>query len=362
MDSSPTPAHIALAQGDDAPQHGPRPLPLFLNILWRETQGDADLRRRALAGLRAYQHATRPAAPSPARCIAQAGAARLLRYGTEKGGFPVVFIPSLINPPHVLDLSERRSLLRHMAAAGHDAYLVDWGTPGAHDAALALDGHVTERLLPLLATLPTPPILVGYCLGGSLALGAAAVMSPAAVATIAAPWRFDRFQQADRDLIAKLWRDARPICERLGYVPMEVLQSGFWAMDPARTIRKFAAFADMEPGSDAERAFLAVEDWANEGAPLTFAAGCDLFERFYAGNAPGEGAWKVGDRSVNPADLDCPTLSIVSTTDRIVPAAAGPALADERRLTLGHVGMVVSARARDMLWEPLSLWLSSQGG
>jgi polyhydroxyalkanoate synthase subunit PhaC len=70
----------------------------------------------------------------------------------------------------------------------------------------------------------------------------------------------------------------------------------------------------------------------------------------------------VADRVVDPAALDCPSLSIVSINDRIVPAAAGPRLREERSLHLGHVGMVVGGRAREMLWEPLSLWLSSQGG
>ncbi|WP_198162958.1 alpha/beta fold hydrolase [Sphingobium sp. TCM1] len=362
MDSSPTPAYIALAQGDTAPQHGPRPLPLFLNILWRETEGDPDLRRRAFRGLRKYQEAQRPApAPQPWH-LASAGPARLLRYGAENGRFPIVFIPSLINPPQVLDLSESRSLLRRMAAAGHDAYLVDWGTPTARDAMLGLDGHVTQRLLPMLGALPRPPILVGYCLGGCLALGAAAMQRFPALVTIAAPWRFDGFPARDLDLISGLWRGAKDMCERIGSVPMEVLQSGFWAMDPTRTIRKFAAFADAEPGSDAERAFLAVEDWANGGAPLTFAAGRDLFEGFYAGNASGSGRWLIDGRMVDPAALDCPSLSIVSTNDRIVPAEAGPALREQRSLSLGHVGMVVGGRAREMLWNPLSLWLSSHGG
>lgn len=304
----------------------------------------------------------RPPVPPPARCVAAAGAARLLQHGAENGRNPVVFVPSLINPPQVLDLSESRSLLRHMGAAGHDAYLVDWGQPSPDDAMLGLDGHVTDRLLPLIAALPRPPILVGYCLGGSLVLGAAALRPFPAVATIAAPWRFDAFSTADLDLVAGLWRGAKPMCERIGYVPMEVLQSGFWAMDPARTIRKYAAFADMAPGSDAERAFLAVEDWANGGAPLTFAAGRDLFDHFYAGNVSGAGRWQVGGRHVDPAALPCPTLSIVSTSDRIVPAAAGPRLREERSFSLGHVGMVVGGRAREMLWEPLSLWLSTHGG
>ncbi len=303
----------------------------------------------------------RPPAPPPARCVATVGAARLLQHGAANDRNPVVFVPSLINPPQVLDLSESRSMLRHMAAAGHDAYLVDWGMPSPQDAQLGLDGHVTERLLPLLSALPRPPILVGYCLGGSLTLAAAALHPVPAMATIAAPWRFDAFPTPDLDLIGGLWRGAKSMCERIGYVPMEVLQSGFWAMDPARTIRKYAAFADADPGSDAERAFLAVEDWANGGAPLTFAAGRDLFDGLYAGNLSGTGRWQVGDQIVDPAALACPTLSIVSTTDRIVPAAAGPRLREERRVSLGHVGMVVGGRAREMLWNPLSLWLSTHG-
>ena len=120
--------------------------------------------------------------------------------------------------------------------------------------------------------------------------------------------------------------------------------------------------ADTEPESEAERAFLAVEDWANEGAPLTFAAGRDLFETFYAADAPGRAQWRVGDVTVDPARLTCPTLSIRSTTDRIVPAVASPDLQEERNLSLGHVGMVVSGRARASLWDPLSLWLSTHGG
>ncbi|EPR09739.1 poly-beta-hydroxybutyrate polymerase [Sphingobium indicum IP26] len=362
MDTSPTPAFSALAQGNAAPQHGPRPLPLFLNILWRETQDDPELRKRAFQGLRKYQEASRPSPPPAVPVVASAGSARLLRYGTENGRFPVVFVPSLINPPQVLDLSASRSMLRHMSAAGHDAHLVDWGTPAADDGALGLDRHVTERLLPMLAALDRPAIVVGYCLGGNLAIGAAVLHPVRALATIATPWDFDGFPAADREEIGALWRSSKPMCQRLGYVPMEVLQSGFWAMDPARTIRKYAAFADMAPGSDEEHAFLAVEDWANGGPPLSHAAGRDLFEQFYAANASGRGEWLVGGRAIESRRLACPTLSIRSAADRIVPAAAAPEMAENATLNLGHVGMIVGGRARTMLWEPLSQWLSSHGG
>jgi polyhydroxyalkanoate synthase len=361
MDTSPAPDDTAIAQAHVAPQHGPRPLPLFLNILWRETEGDPDFRKRAFRGLRKYQAASRPAPPPPAPMVATVGNARLLHYGAENGRSPIIFIPSLINPPRVLDLSERRSLLRHIAAAKHDAYLVDWGTPAPEDRDLDLAGHIIDRLLPLIADLPRPPILIGYCLGGSIAMGAAAKLPVRALATLAAPWHFDRFPQSDRDQIAALWRSAKPVCERLGYIPMEVLQSGFWSLAPGSTIRKYAAFLDMAPGSETERAFLALEDWANAGPPLTFAAARDLFENFYADNLTGEGRWRIGD-SLVPSVPDCPMLTIRSSTDRIVPADAAPRSGDVRTLALGHVGMVVGSRARETLWEPLSQWISEQGG
>jgi polyhydroxyalkanoate synthase len=340
-------------------------LPLFLDILWRETEADPVLRNKAFAGLRRYQHAKRVQQIRPSRIAASAGSARLLQYGTENPDFrraPVVLVPSLVNPPTVLDLSAERSLLRYLARRGHHASLVDWGTPKAEDAGLSLAGHAVHRLMPLLAGFPTPPILVGYCLGGTLSLALAALGKARAVATIAAPWIFSAFPDADRVQVAALWAEAKPMCARLGYVPMEVLQSGFWALDTARTIRKYAAFADMQPGSDRERAFLALEDWANAGPPLTYAAGEELFERLYAGDATGTGQWLIEGRQVIASSLSCPSLSVRSSTDRIVPAASSPQLDENWTLPLGHVGMIVGGSAPERLWAPLSGWLSSQGG
>ncbi len=287
----------------------------------------------------------------------------MLHYGTGKQGRkPLVFIPSLINPPHVLDLSESQSLLRHFAARGHDSWLVDWGAPLPEDSDLDLAGHVEHRLLPLLRTLPEPPVLVGYCLGGTLAIAAASRIPVAGLVAIAAPWDFGAFPDDTREQIASLWANAKPVCERLGYVPMEVLQAGFWAIDPARTVRKYAAFAEMEAGSDAEKAFLVLEDWANAGPPLTLAAGMDLFDGFYAGNAAARGEWRVGGDPVSIDRLDCPSLSIASQTDRIVPAASAPRLREIRTLGLGHVGMIVGRSAPETLWVPLEQWVTEQGG
>lgn len=287
--------------------------------------------------------------------IAAVGTARLRDYGGD--GTPVVFVPSLINPPFVLDLAPDNSLIRHVARRNR-ALLIDWGMPTPDDRALDVSAIIETMLLPMLRTLDTPPVLVGYCLGGTIALAAASAMPVAGVALIATPWHFSGFGDEARRNIGKLWHEAEPACDLLGLVPMEVLQSGFWRLDPARTVGKYESFASLEPGSNAAQNFIALEDWANAGAPLPLAAARQMFDRFFTADDPGEGRWTIKGRKVDPLALSCPTVDFVSLTDRIVPAASSARLADRRELGAGHVGMVVGGRARTLLHDPLADWIS----
>lgn len=340
-----------------APQHGPRPLPLFLDLLRSETAASPQRRAAALAGLRAYQQAERGPPRTPPPEVARVGRACLREYGG--GGRPVLFVPSLINPPFILNLAPENSLVRFVADRGYRPLLLDWGTPSPEDRAQDIAGHVEQLLLPLIRGLEEPPVLVGYCLGGTMALAAAAAAPVAGLALIAAPWRFSGFSGAALDQIDLLWESAQPACEMLGLVPMEALQSGFWKLDPARTITKFERFAQLDPGSAAAQAFVALEDWANAGAPLTYAAGRELFDDLFAADLPGRARWQVAGIRPDPAALACPSIEFVSLTDRIVPAASSAGLADRRELVSGHVGMVVGSRARAELFEPLADWLSA---
>jgi polyhydroxyalkanoate synthase len=249
-------------------------------------------------------------------------------------------------------------LLQWLARQGVRPLLVDWGTPTPEDRAQDVTAHVEQLLLPLLATLDRPPVLAGYCLGGTMAIAAGSAIRSAGLVTIAAPWRFQAYGDA-LEPISVLWDQAHATCEQLGLVPMEVLQSGFWQLDPKRTVAKFERFARLEPGSPEARAFIALEDWANGGAPLTFAAGRQMFDDFFVADLPGSGRWQVAGHAVDPAALDIPSLSFVSTTDRIVPAASAARLGEVRELAMGHVGMIVGGRARDALWQPLADWLTS---
>jgi polyhydroxyalkanoate synthase subunit PhaC len=340
-------------------KYGPRPLPLFLELVARECGGDAARVAAVMQGLRAFETAERLPPRALAPVVASIGRAKLHDFGGS--GPPLIFVPSLINPPTVLDLMAGHSLLEWMAAQGFRVLLVDWGSPDVSERDLDIGGHATRYLVPLIESLGEAPLLAGYCLGGTMAIAAACLTPVRALALIAAPWNFSGFPDTARAEQASLWQTAQPSANALGLMPMEILQSGFWRLDPARTVGKYAEFAMMEAGSSKVRRFIAVEDWANDGPPLTYGAAREAFEDFFGGNVTGLGTWRVGGGIIDPAKITCPTLDIISTVDRIVPAASASGLPNRLVLGLGHVGMIVGSRAPKQLWQPLAGFMSNAG-
>jgi len=325
-------------------------------MLRSETADQPDRTAAALRGLRRYQEADRSAGSPPMPVLAKVGRASVRDYGGS--GMPVLFVPSLINPPDVLDIDPERSLLRWLAGRNMRPLLLDWGTPEPAERDLTMAGHVETMLLPLIEAIGEPPILVGYCLGGTMAIAAAALRPVAALALIATPWRFGDYPEATQRALAELWTVGEPATDALGVLPMEVLQAAFWRLDPSRTIRKYEDHGAREPDDPASQAFVRLEDWANDGPPLTRGAARELFVDMFGQDLPGKGRWRVSGQVIDPAALSMPMLEIASTTDHIVPAITTPAMGERIDLALGHVGMIVGSRARSSLWEPLAAWLS----
>ena len=334
---------------------GPHPLPAFLALALRETGGDAARMAAVLAGMRAYQQHPHARPTAEHSVVARAGTARLLDHGGR--GRPVVLVPSLINAPDVLDLAPDASLTAYLATNGLNPLVVDWGAPGEAERAMDLDRLVTERLLPLIASLGEPPLLVGYCLGGTIAAAAAALAPPARLALIATPWLFAGYGDERRATMVHLWDDIGSAARATGVVPIDLLQPGFWNLDPERSVAKFERFGLLDPHAREARHYVLVEDWVNSGPPIGFAAAAHIFERFYRDDEPGRDRWFVDGRAVDPGALPCPVLNIVSTMDRIVPAEAAPIAGKRIDIAAGHVGMMVGGRALELLYEPLTRWL-----
>lgn len=348
---------------DELRQHDPSALSAaVMEETFRRMQATVD-------GIDRYQTHGYRRDPTHPPTIWYQGAARLLDYGGD--GPPTLFVPSLVNRAYILDLDEETSLLRQLAREGvARPLLLDWGSPSAVERDFDVGCYVTGPLSSAidqaveLAAGPVP--IVGYCMGGTLAI-AAACHRPERISglgLLASPWDFHAdLSEPARAFIAAapLWR---PVLQAFGEMPVDLIQAFFAALDPNLALRKFQRFAEMNPASEAARRFVALEDWLNDGVPLTYRVADECLTGWYGENRTARGEWRVNGTVVDPARIECPAFVAIPANDRIVPPAS--ALGAARALPnatvveprAGHIGMVVGSRAARALWAPLSAWLA----
>ena len=331
---------------------------------------DAEARRRLngfAEGVRRYRRHPRAPRLAEPPALWRRGSTRLLDYGGR--GRALLVVPSLINRGYILDLTEKRSLMRHLAEAGWRPLLVDWGDPGPAERRFSLTDYVCGRLEPALdeivAATGETPAVVGYCMGGLLAL-ALAVRRPALVAALvllATPWDFHDAAPGTIRLIRAAAPGLTAMIDHLGELPVDVIQAMFSSLDPYLTADKFRRFAALPDDSEKAREFVALEDWLNDGVPLVGSVARECLLGWYVENTPPGGRWRIDGRPVVAAEVRTPTLVAIPDNDHIVPPGSAAALATAipgataARLPTGHIGMVAGGRARTMLYEPLARWL-----
>ncbi|WP_448208403.1 alpha/beta fold hydrolase [Azospirillum sp. sgz302134] len=344
----------------------------FARAVDREVRRQLDL---ALTGIERYRHHPyRRDLPDPPVAWTE-GPTRLLDYGAlgDGRGRPVLFVPSLVNRHYILDLSERKSLMRWLAGQGIRPFLIDWGTPGPLERRFTLTDYIAGRLeralVALVEAVGRPVPVVGYCMGGLLA-GALALRRPkevAALGLMATPWDFHAEDAAMARRAAAFFQPYGPMLEAWGELPVDALQALFAQLDPLLALKKFSQFARMDQDSRAAQAFVALEDWLNDGVPLVAGVARDTLAGWYGRNDTARGNWLIAGLPVVPERIAVPTLALIPERDRIVPPASAVALA--RRIAggqmirppLGHIGMVVSAGAETGVWRPLADWLTATG-
>lgn len=330
---------------------------------------EAETRRRMdrfLRGIELYrQHPYRRTLPDPP-VSAEWGSARLLDYRTSGTGRVCLAVPSLVNRAYILDLSARRSLMRHLAGQDLRPFLLDWGSPQVEECHFGISTYIRQRLLPAIDHIEQEtgeaPVLIGYCMGGLLALAAARERAIAGLALLATPWDFTESHN-------RLWLEtalaAEPLFSASSLFPLDLIQMFFASLDPMQVARKFLCFAEMDQNSTAAQDFVALEDWLNDGVPLALPAAMECCRGFYQDNLTARLQWPVLNKPLDPADITCPTLVLSPQQDRIVPHHSAAALAKvlphatHISPDLGHIGMIVSRHAPQQVWQKLVAWIKS---
>lgn len=285
---------------------------------------------------------------------------------------PLLLVCSLINRPYVLDLLEERSVVRRLLGAGIDVWLLDWGTPDETSPARGL-GYYALDLLPRAAagvsaaTRAEAVHVLGYCMGGTFALMAAAAdrLPPGGLVTLATPVDFD-----DGGMLS-IWcrtpgMDPRELARAFGIIPPYILQPAFKMLDPLGLAAKFVHLDGKLADDEFLRFFLSMETWLEDSVGFPGRAFAEWIEA-YQTNALARGQMVVDGVRIDLGRVDRPVLNIVAEADYITPTRSSLALEGllghrERdyelvRMAGGHIGLSTGGAAHRELWPRVAAWL-----
>ena len=317
-------------------------------------------------------------APTPARLVHQENKLRVLGYDAAKlkgrRPAPALIINSLINKYYILDLTPGKSFVAYLAGQGIPTYMIDWGVPDAGDARLTLSDHVNRYLHRAIEAVCADAgveqtALIGYCMGGTLALMYAA-LHPARIrglALLATPVDFNN------DALLNLWTrreyfDADKLVDAFGNPPEQLLQSAFMMMKPTKNITKYVDLLQNADNEDFVETFLAFDYWVNDVVSLPGETFRQFIKWCCQENQLVQGKLKLGRRTVKLAQVTVPLLNVVANHDDVVPRASSEALMSlvgsrEKELLAvngGHHGLSIGKSAVEIVWPGIAQWVKRQ--
>ena len=340
--------------------------------LLRETERNAIRARNGLKYVTGTEWA--PVRPTASDVVWRQGTAELRRYRSDAVRFaePVVMFIGLVSTSYILDLHRSNSVARHLLDAGFDVYLLDWGTAGPADAQNTLETYTT-RYLPraLRAALRESQAerasLLGYCMGGNLALMALAAqpLPVRSLTTMAVPIDFTALPGLAGELRERAL-DPDALVDWTGNVPPQYLSAFFRVRKPTADIPMTARLWEHLWDDEFVEAHQAMARWAREHVPFPGAAFRQVSEQWLRCNAFLENRLRLGGRRLDLRDVRCPTFSILAVRDDLVPPEAARPIGDVigaqefelLELEAGHAGLTTSRKAATTTMPALRAWLT----
>jgi polyhydroxyalkanoate synthase len=310
---------------------------------------------------------------TPRDLIWQRDTARLWRYRSDQRTCapPVLIVHSLISKAYILDLLPGNSMVGFLIEEGFDVYVLDWGRAYPADAENTFETYVEDYIPRAIAAAcgysdTNDLTLVGYCLGGVLALLLAAA-DPGQVRNLIALTTPCDFRELG--FMSQMFVEGRlepaDVVDSTGIVPARVLDQAFQSLKPTGAVVQQVNVLQNLWNDQWLTGFIAMNKWARDQSPLPGAVFGQIVEILVRGNSLAEGTIALGKREVSLGDIECPFLNVFCRRDEIVPPRSAAPLAGlvgstdvtELCLESGHVGLVAGREAAKVARPQIADWI-----
>lgn len=313
---------------------------------------------------------------TPKDVIYSRGTLRLYHYhpqSEEVYRIPVVLVMSLISKPYILDLTPGVSFVEFLLKQGFDVFMIDWGVPRPEDSKLRLEDYVLDFIPACIekvqeATGETDVSIIGYCMGGLLALLYGGVVEDAPMTnlvTIATPVNFEGMglfkQWSD-----KRWFDVDRIVDTLGNVPAEMIYRSFELLRPADRLVSYVRLWDNLWNDQYVKHYRLLNRWTSDQIPFPGECFRQTTKELQWENKLIKGELELDGQRVDLKRITAPVLNAMAQHDHIAPYEATHELTslvgseDKEDVVLkgGHVSLVSGMNAVMRLWPKVNEWLA----
>jgi len=322
---------------------------------------------------------------TPARIIAEAPQGTVFQYLTPEARtrhLPILLIPPLAAPTICFDLRRGCSMAEHFLGLGHATYMVDYGSIAFSDRDLGLEHWVQDVLPTAIAEVSEhaggqPVQVVGWCLGGIMALLALAArpeLPVNAIAAVASPFDFAQLRmfaplRGAANLTNGLLGTA--IYRVLGGAPAPIVKRAFQLSTIDKYLTKPLAMANHLHDRDFLAQIEAVDHFIDNMHAYPGRTMGQLYHQFFRVNDLADGRLSLGDHDIDLADVRVPVLSIAGKTDTLAPRAAvhhvGELLTGAPEVQLktgpgGHLGVLTGRAAAKTTWHWIDEFLARHEG
>src|SRR3954447_17231268 len=303
---------------------------------------------------------------------------RYLRRGWQPShSTPILLVPPLAAPAWCFDLRQGCSLAEHLLARGYPTYVVGYGPISFSDRALGLE-HWVDDVIPNAIEAVVRDSgrsdlqLVGWCLGGIMALLATAArdLPVRSVGMVASPFDFTRVRMMGPiRRLASLTGGAlgTTLYRMLGGAPAPLVSLGFRATAIERYITKPVVMAQHLHDRDWIAHSQAVDEYMANMLAYPGRTFGQLYHQFFRVNELAGGTLDLGDHRIALANIDVPVLSVGGTSDVLAPIDAvhhvGALLDNSPDVRLeaapgGHLGVLTGRSAVRSTWVFLDEFLA----